>query len=79
MKVISSCSIIANAIALVFLLKFSVKGEQKTTDTAPLGGSCHGLDLPNVIQGPFRCPSISGCHEFAITLNGLFEAAVLIN
>lgn len=79
MKLISSCSIRANAEELLFPLKFSVKGEEKVTKTIPLGGSRHDLDLQNMLQGAFRGPSISGCNDSVITSNSLFEAAVLIN
>lgn len=78
-KLISSCSIRANAEELLFLSKLSVEGEEKATNTAPLRGSCCGLDLQNVLQSAFRGPSVSGCNDSVITSNGLFEAAVLIN
>lgn len=76
-KLISSSSIRTKAEESLFQLNFCVEAEEKVTNTAPLGGSCHGLDLQNVLQGAFKATSIPGCKDF-ITLNGLFQAAVLI-
>lgn len=79
MKLISGCSIRANAKELLFLLKFAVEGEEKMTNTAPLGGSCFSLDVQNVLQDGFRAPSILDYNDSVITSKSMFEAAVLIN